>query len=781
MLPKPQERQTKRPIPPKTPTSSTNYFSAALSAARAVGTAAEAAVKYAAGLDKATRRRRRARLGTPLAPEMGEGQNKAAIEVHQRGLELSAKDTLVGTFYDFILANVQENDAEKVSVMETFGDPHLFASGRFIRKYVFSGACRTAPLNWQSQDVDLLVSQFLSFRVFYDKYLRVTEQVKWRRFTRIIVDGDVYEGWVTTMNLGRAAENEQVAPFTFTLYGVKRSHKNEAQAEQLLKAFKPEGKTKRKFDFARAQANLTDALGKITLTLQKELNGSGATSLSVPDAKVGKELVSETIGYLKAVGSAQVLTVKLPNKFEGALQLEYKGGTPVSNTLATTCQESENGQPLVVRVLNVQKLLKNLDPTKIPTDIATKEVEIKIDPDTITITAATGSPVTLFLGLTVSVGGGLKVTAVNVQYLTNNSAAKGTAPANGTEYLLDAVIGTTPGVIGADNKIPITLTVEVAPTLGPVLESWFTNPTWKPKVSKAVLSVGDRKTDAKKASDDPVTVEGDFSTPVGTIGESGSKFTINGILTPRLAGGTDLRTNSVGWKNLLATTLDLNWPFNKTTVVSQVMLKPAGMKIVSIGPVSGWAAISPISGGENSADWVGKYSLLIGMLGAPTEEQLSFLRTNTVISVQNSFPQSGGAKTTRLNFAPIQAGKPAVLSAGLTVSLMEVTREPIWLGVDGATTGITGKGGSPIFRVLGVVNGITQLGVDIYFGYHPKNRAQGKYYTGFGTFDTDNLGTYEEARSRFLKEVFTKLTLDSVSLTIYGIDKDSVTSWPQPA
>ncbi|HSW50416.1 MAG TPA: hypothetical protein VLH09_09590 [Bryobacteraceae bacterium] len=412
-----------------------------------------------------------------LAPEKVRGENKAVIEIHQRGLELANQSSLIGSYYDFILGNVQETDAEKVSVMETFGDPHIFASGRFLRKYTFAGACRATPPKWDSSEPALIVSQFLSFRVFYDQYLRASEQVKHRRFTRVVVDGDVYEGWVTTMNLGRAAENEQMVPFTFTLYGIKRSHRDEQKAMTLLDNFRVTTSGKRKFDFTRATAALKEALGDLELTLhERQQTGQAVKSLSVT-AETDDALLSGTICYLRAVGSSQILRVSMPAGLDKALSLEYGPGgadpAPVHGALARTTGEKEDGRPLVIRVLSMVPFTE----ANPEAGADAKSLSLTVP---ITIAAPTGSSVTLTATISAKTGSQVVIEYVNVLYshAPQNGAQKpikldasGAAPIEFPDVAAEEGPG-GPGALDVDG-IPFVMTIGVRVSKGAKLPEWF--------------------------------------------------------------------------------------------------------------------------------------------------------------------------------------------------------------------------------------------------------------------------------------------------------------------
>ncbi len=167
-------------------------------------------------------------------------KNRPVIEIIDSDNE-NTKTKVKYKYDQWILTSVQEQDAEKIDVIETFGEPHLFASGRFTRRYTFQGMLRTTPINSLSPDGPggtqqlasiyneltgkiLRTPQTVLFRNFYDKYMRISEQAKQKTFTRITVDKEVYEGFVTTFNVARDSSVETTSPFVFTMVAFNRYH-----------------------------------------------------------------------------------------------------------------------------------------------------------------------------------------------------------------------------------------------------------------------------------------------------------------------------------------------------------------------------------------------------------------------------------------------------------------------------------------------------------------------------------------------------------------------------
>lgn len=266
----------------------------------------------------------RRRAGT-LKPSFADRDNKAYIEILSRRAEGSRLS--VGRFDDFVMLAIQEQDAEKVDVTETFGQPHIFASGRFIRRFTFSVACRAAPANYLGNTADLRLSQHAAFRFFYDKYLRATQQIERGQHTRIVVDGDVFEGYVTTLNQSRDAQNEYWAMFVFSMLGTKRSNdRQDGDAMRSLQRFEQEPERTQPLTSQIPQAELLDSHGELELTLFGAGVVGGKKELTLP-APIEMSISDQ---------AAPRITVQLEGKgYPGRVEVSQEGVVGVELTLAS--------------------------------------------------------------------------------------------------------------------------------------------------------------------------------------------------------------------------------------------------------------------------------------------------------------------------------------------------------------------------------------------------------------------------------------------------------------
>jgi hypothetical protein len=198
--------------------------------------------------------------------------------------------TTAPSFSDFILTNVTGGDAEKAEVIETFGIPHVFTSGRFMRRYTFNLSVRTTQTehviagvspsragggsrgNNQYRRLNT-ITHYAAFLRFYDDFLRVTKQAETGRFTRITVDGEVMDGWVLSMTPNRDSGSEGFANITFTMVVRDRAHPGQAaELTRYLKQFAAAPKTAKPKRRAQLNAELVAATGfnEMTTTLLKE-------------------------------------------------------------------------------------------------------------------------------------------------------------------------------------------------------------------------------------------------------------------------------------------------------------------------------------------------------------------------------------------------------------------------------------------------------------------------------------------------------------------------------
>lgn len=328
----------------------------------------------------------------PQSPQ-NQYANRPRIEIYQhQGANGTGK--ILGKFDSWICNNVQEQDAEKFDVVETFGNPHLFAVGRFIRRYEFSGFLRAAPANYaNTADANFSVAQSTLFRVFYDKYLRSSQQSKTGCFTRIVIDNEAYVGYVTTMNFHRNADHD-ITGFVFSFVALDRYNiLTETDAAGLLTRFIPPATAPVPLAANVAQAELANAQGALILTapVSSVVITQPFTSASSTPQGGSSPLI------LKASGSPQTLNVSSDTP---GLELQYAStNTPVNGEPAPT--SSTTGVPLQVVVSNYAQLFQAItqQPSSSP---LSKSQQLLVGVVNFTVTGMGGNSVTFAVTLSLS-------------------------------------------------------------------------------------------------------------------------------------------------------------------------------------------------------------------------------------------------------------------------------------------------------------------------------------------------------------------------------------------
>lgn len=263
----------------------------------------------------------RGRTGTPFANDRG-FDPPTYIEIaqmpanQQATVDLSKIKSLGVKYNDFFITDSQETDAEKAEVSETFGAPHVFATGRYMRKVMISGVCRTGAVNpdilttstqlasMSAQDKGkYVVPHTLGLRVLYDKALRASEQIARSLFSRLVIDGEVYCGWFTTLNISRTGAEEGFAHFTMSMLVFARYHKDEDWAAKLLNTGSLPAKTA--FTDAAATATLASMAGTMVI----KLSASMAEVQQTVDETTTDELQFKSPLSLIISGNAQPVKV----------------------------------------------------------------------------------------------------------------------------------------------------------------------------------------------------------------------------------------------------------------------------------------------------------------------------------------------------------------------------------------------------------------------------------------------------------------------------------------
>ena len=260
-------------------------------------------------------------------------EGKAFITIRKR-TGLAGSGEVNERFDQFILTAVTEQSVEKLDVVETFGAPHVFASGKYVTKVGISGYVRNVARNGtadarslQSFGVNVLaedaVADSVQLQVFYNKYLRATELAERGAIATLTVDGDTYEGFFQDLSFQRDSSLEQVTPFTMQMIALTRRHRDQSNAEAALKRFDKITERAPRFTDKVAAAHLDQALGKIGLAVGE---GEAPTATALIDGG-GDSVVAISLGDIRK-DSGRVMTGKKLFVAGAQQLLTVSGGIP---------------------------------------------------------------------------------------------------------------------------------------------------------------------------------------------------------------------------------------------------------------------------------------------------------------------------------------------------------------------------------------------------------------------------------------------------------------------
>lgn len=391
--------------------------------------------------------------------------NRPVIQVVKGDLSTSRSgEQPLGEFADFILSSVTEADVERTDVIETFGEPHIFTSGRFLRKVTFGGHVRTTSSNPTSTAAESRVPQHTLLRNFYERYMRSTAQAQFNYFTRIIVDGDIYEGYINSLNMARDAGTEMTMPFSITMLCLRRYHMNDNDAIMVLSRFR--GETRRKLPPSFAAAEMRDAIGDFAVRLSLG-NDEPTTSIEYNTGKVSSDgAVAGTaqVINLHAPYGGQTLTIS--GSGAETWSLTYDDGSDVSGSVSRAGKNRVH-----LKLKNYDKVLEQTEKSN---NIATSDLIIKSSID---------SGASLRISSTASDRPALKIMSLTLKLAGPDYPAESTIPAQNAfavrvpnahtlftpnsgkqslEFYLSAVLGTESKTLYAVDMVVIGNDVDQA-------------------------------------------------------------------------------------------------------------------------------------------------------------------------------------------------------------------------------------------------------------------------------------------------------------------------------
>lgn len=131
-------------------------------------------------------------------------------------IESPLYDDQVYTTTDFILSSVNEQDAEKYQIIETFGDNILYFYGERPSVYSFSGnLLNTNNHQWRNN----------FYRMYKDRF-RGTRCVENKTRAYILYEDIIVEGYILNLSMTLSSNETKVVPFSFSMYITNQANVN---------------------------------------------------------------------------------------------------------------------------------------------------------------------------------------------------------------------------------------------------------------------------------------------------------------------------------------------------------------------------------------------------------------------------------------------------------------------------------------------------------------------------------------------------------------------------
>jgi hypothetical protein len=135
---------------------------------------------------------------------------------------------------NFLIQGVSENDAEKVQLVQTFGDSIAFFFGRRPRVYHFTGVLFNSGIPKDTSGVQSVESGYLwkdLWKSNYDKYLRGTKCVENKAKVVMVYDEVIVEGFIMSSSTAQSTQLNQIN-FSFDMFITKETLMREDEASR---------------------------------------------------------------------------------------------------------------------------------------------------------------------------------------------------------------------------------------------------------------------------------------------------------------------------------------------------------------------------------------------------------------------------------------------------------------------------------------------------------------------------------------------------------------------
>jgi len=159
--------------------------------------------------------------------------NMDGIDIDNTTKQASGGFVIIMETDNFILQNVEESDAEKMQLIETFGEPIAFFFGRRPRIYTFSGVLMNSDVPDLDGRPDIPNGYLWKdlWKSNYDSFIRGTKCVENRAKAQIAFDDSIREGFIISSSMSEDTGPNMVR-FSFQMFVTREVHVRAGEAIQ---------------------------------------------------------------------------------------------------------------------------------------------------------------------------------------------------------------------------------------------------------------------------------------------------------------------------------------------------------------------------------------------------------------------------------------------------------------------------------------------------------------------------------------------------------------------
>lgn len=293
---------------------------------------------------------------TSPKPDAVVGLNRPYIQIMYNNDPNVREDPKAGIFegrlFDmFVVTQMIVSDAEKFDVVETFGAPHFFTSGKFAQRVSLAGYVRSEPrvpvaakaegrristrgaLIPDMDEIDEFdrVSDYVVMKMLYDQHWRATLLADRKGFLRLYVDGDFFDGYIQNMQFSRSSDIDSLVQWTMQFVAFRHWHVDQARIRNALAArySAPElaqsGDMPEKYALAEIADAINDAALYVGKTADRAVFDAVSLRLLYDVRQASLKPLDGSFGFVRATRAGESVAVAVDSEVADAITVLLDG------------------------------------------------------------------------------------------------------------------------------------------------------------------------------------------------------------------------------------------------------------------------------------------------------------------------------------------------------------------------------------------------------------------------------------------------------------------------